>query len=115
MVYHNMQLKSFEFKNFKFTPLETVYRVKSSKQAFILYKLEHNNIKSYIPYYISDAKTNKFDTNLIFPFMCIGTYSGKYNSENIYDGCMRLSDRYTPPVVFKYKLCKNINIEKLNY
>ena len=59
---------AFEFRiaDFIFSPIKG-YQV--NEYIVIKYKLQHGEIISEIPYYVSNGKTNELRANMLFPFM----------------------------------------------
>jgi hypothetical protein len=64
-----------------------------------------NEIYTKIPYYISDGRTNKLRSNLLFPFICFNNYYGKDCpiNYNFVDGGL-----------IKYHTIESFNVTKIN-
>ena len=99
-----------------------------SKMFFIIYEIIIKNIKlnitkiNYIPYYLSDGRTNGFKCNMLFPFLCVSTFDtikNKYPFDINQTNCPIIINTQTKhnPSGLVYKLigCNNINIQKIEY
>jgi hypothetical protein len=74
---------------------------------FTYYNEKNEKSISTIPYYLSDGYTNGLRANMLFPFMCV-----HMNPDNI-QNCPYSSSQ-TNGLLLKYKICKNLNFNKLN-
>ena len=73
---------TFDNYFFEFTPIDLYITINGLKfQLVCMYNLKMihsgNEIYTKIPYYISDGRTNKLRSNLLFPFICFNKYYGK--------------------------------------
>ena len=81
-------------------------------KIIVLYELKHINttslieLKSIIPYYLSDGTTNNFRANMLYPFICIN------DVDNPDSGCMRKKNN-SYGFVYKYKAIVNLKFDKI--
>ncbi len=75
-------------------------------------------LESFISYYISDAKTNNFRTNLLLPFLCIrDEEKSQHNTkENNDTSCLlttSLNDNHPRGLLYKVAACNHLNFKAL--
>lgn len=68
------------------------------------------SIESFIPYYVSDGATNKLRANMLYPFMC---YSSISHADSCPYNIDRKGDQSHFPVLLKYNILDNLNIDAL--
>ena len=68
------------------------------------------SIESLIPYYVSDGATNKLRANMLYPFMC---YSSISHADSCPYNIDRKGDQSHFPVLLKYNILDNLNIDAL--
>jgi hypothetical protein len=109
---------NFGNNTFTFEPIQ-YYLVNDNLQIdnhVLIYKLSYTNeskenkenITAHIPYYVSNGHTNHFRANMLYPFICFNI-KGSHNNPHITNKQILAEGG-----LFKYNICKNIDIDELN-
>jgi hypothetical protein len=104
-------------------------RIHTPDRLVVIYKLTfidytkpdgtpERQLESFISYYMSDAKTNNFRTNLLLPFLCMrDEEKSQHNTkENNDTGCLlttSLNDNHPRGLLYKVAACNHLNFRGL--